>query len=124
MQAGFSLLVTDVMPIFMIIALDVVIIIRFSINCSTVICLPTVCVLSREKPLVKTMALGLFLSYYFQIYKTKNPKITCCNLFTFTLFCTFIYLLYLSLSDLILASNREGIDNPFIALGASICLFV
>ena len=46
------------------------------------------------------------------------------NLFTFTLFCTFTYLLYLSLSDLILASNREGIDNPFIALGASICLFV
>src|SRR3990170_7220881 len=64
------------------------------------------------------------LSYYFQIYKIKNPKIPCCNLFTFILFCTFIYLLYLSLSDLILASNREGIDNPFIALGASICLFV
>ena len=64
------------------------------------------------------------LAYYFQIYKTKNPKIPCCNLFTFTLFCLFIYVLYLSLSDLILASNREGIDNPFIALGASICSFV
>src|SRR5215216_4344209 len=58
-----------------------------------------------------------FSSYYFQIYKTKNPKIPCCNLFIFTLFCTFIYLLYLSLSDLILAINREGIDNPFFALG-------
>src|SRR3989337_2060941 len=67
---------------------------------------------------------GLFPSYYFQIYKTKNSKIPCCNLFTFILFYTFIYLLYLSLSDLILASNREGIDNPFIALGASIYLFV
>ena len=32
-------------------------------------------------------------------------------------------LLYLSLSDLILASDREGIDNPFIALVARI-LFV
>ena len=64
------------------------------------------------------------LSYYFQIYKTKNPKISCCNLFIFILFCTFIYLLYLSLSDIILGSNREGIDSPFIALGASICLFV
>ena len=31
---------------------------------------------------------------------------------------------YLSLSDLTFASDREGIDNPFIALGASICLFV
>ena len=64
------------------------------------------------------------LSYYFQIYEIKNQKIPCCNLFTFILFHTFIYLLYLSLSDLILASIREGIDNPFIALGASICLFV
>ena len=64
------------------------------------------------------------LSYYFQISKTKNPKIHWCNLNTFTLFCTFIYLLYLSLSDLILASNRERIDNLFITLGASICLFV
>ena len=29
------------------------------------------------------------LSYYFQIYETKNPKIPCCNLFTFTLFFPF-----------------------------------
>ena len=64
------------------------------------------------------------LSYYFHIYKIKNTKIPCCNLFTFILFCTFTYLLYLSLLDLILASNREGIDNPFFVLGASICLFV
>ena len=64
------------------------------------------------------------LSYYFQIYKIKTPKIPCCNLFTFILFCTFTYLLYLSLSYLILANNHEAIDYPFIALGASICLFV
>ena len=63
------------------------------------------------------------LSYYFQIYKIKNTKIPCCNLFTFILFSTFTYVVYLSLLDLILASNCEGIDNPFIALGASICLF-
>ena len=42
MQNCFGLLDTDVMPMFMIIALDVVIIMRFSINCSTVICSPTV----------------------------------------------------------------------------------
>ena len=36
----------------------------------------------------------------------------------------FSNLLYLSLSDLILASDREGIENPFIALGASVWLFV
>ena len=35
----------------------------------------------------------------------------------------FSKLLYLSLSDFILASDREGIDNPFNALGASVWLF-
>ena len=30
------------------------------------------------------------------------------------------FIVYLSLSDLTFASNREGIDNPFIALGASL----
>ena len=29
------------------------------------------------------------------------------------------FIVYLSLSDFTFASNREGIDNPFIALGAS-----
>ena len=52
------------------------------------------------------------LSYKFPIY------------FYFVL--RFINLLYLSLSDLILASDREGIDNPFIALVSRflfVCLF-
>ena len=107
MQARVGLLVMDVMPIFMIIALDIVITLHFSINCSIVICLPTVCFLSREKPLVKTMAPGSTFIIY------KNIKIACCN------FISFIFL-YLSLSDLILASDCEGIDNPFIVLGASV----
>ena len=42
MQAGVGLLDTDAMPIFMIIALDIIITLRFSINCSAVICSPTV----------------------------------------------------------------------------------
>ena len=79
---------------------------------------------SREKPLVKPMALGLFSIIYFHIYKPKNSKIPCYNLFIFTLVCSFIDIVYLSVSDLILTSNHEGIDNPFFALGASICLFV
>src|SRR3989337_2883372 len=86
MQNCFGLLDTDVMPIFIIIALDIVITLRFSINCSIVICLPTVCFLSREKPLVKSIAPGLFSIIYFQIYKPKNPKIPFCNLFPFVLF--------------------------------------
>ena len=42
MQAGVGLLNTDVMPIFMIIALDIIITMPFSINCWTAICSPTV----------------------------------------------------------------------------------
>ena len=42
MQAGVGLLDTDVMPMFMIIALDIVIIMRSSINCLAVIYSPTV----------------------------------------------------------------------------------
>ena len=72
--------------------------------------------LSWEKPLVKPMAPGstlhhisfqstilvyyLFCNLYFAIYTTKIPKI----------------FILLSLSDLTFVSDREGIDNPFIAL--------
>ena len=38
----FGLLDTDVMPMFMIIALDIVITLRSFISCSTVICSPTI----------------------------------------------------------------------------------
>ena len=100
MQNRFGLLDMDVMPIFIIIALDIVITLHFSINCSIVICLPTICFLSREKDLVKPMALGLFSIIYFHIYKPKIPKIPCCNLFVFTLFYVlvifYIYLYHIS----------------------------
>ena len=87
---------------------------HFSINCSTLICSPTVILmLSPEKPLVKPMAPGsifhhisflsiLFCNLYFPIYIIKIPKI----------------FILLSLSDLTFASVREGIDNPFFALVA------
>ena len=66
--------------------LDNLIIIRFSINCSTVICSPTIILmLSWEKPLVKPMPPGsilhhtsfqsiLFCNLYFPIYTKKIPK--------------------------------------------------
>ena len=102
-------------------ALDIVITMRFSINFSTVICLPTICVLSREKPLVKTMAPGLFLVIYFQIYKTKTPKIPSCNLFTFTLFCIlFIFYTYLyQISSL--QVSVKGLTTP-LSRWVQVCL--
>src|SRR3989337_2439564 len=98
MQAGVGLLVTDVMPIFIVIALDTVITMRFSINCSTVICLPTICVLSREKPLVKTMAPGsIFHHIVFRSIKPKTQKYLAAiylSLFYFPLLFIFYTYLY------------------------------
>ena len=65
-----------------------------------------------------------FPSYIFISINQTTPKIPRSNLFTFTLFCTFIYLLYLSLSDLILAINREGIDNPSLTSGCKYLFFL
>ena len=117
MQAGVGLPIADVMPIYMT-CLDNLIIIRFSINCSTVICSPTVILmLSWEKPLVKPMAPG---SIFYHI----SFQSTFICIFTFCMYITkyqkYIYLIILSLSDLTFASGREGIDNPFICVGCEV----
>ena len=95
------------------------IIMRFSINCSAVICSPTIIhAISREAtsetygPRVSFLLYYisfiyitsqlLFCNFYFPIYTNKIPKI-------FTL---------QSLLDLTFASEREGIANPFITLVA------
>ena len=128
MQNHFGLLVTDVMPIFMIIALDIVITLNFSINYSAVICSPTLIIsILREDssetygprvyfPSYKFPIYNfsfLFTSFaisYFPFHKPKIPKIL-------------LYRLSISIRSHF-ANNREGMDNPFIALGASWCLFV
>ena len=118
MQDRFGLLDADVMPMFMIMP-------RyshnyaFSINCSTVICSPTVIyAILREAtsetygPRVSFLLYCISFIYiasrlllcnlYFPIYTTKIPKI----------------FILLSLLDLTFVSDREGIDNPFITLVA------
>ena len=118
MQNHFDLLETDVMPIFTIIALAIFITMHFSINCSTVICSPTaIHAIMREAtsetygPRVSFLlhcisfiiaSHLLFCNLYFPIYTTKYQKIC----------------ILLSLSDLTFASDREGIDDTFIALVA------
>jgi hypothetical protein len=105
---NIGLLILDVMPIYMIIALDIVIIICSSINFPTVMCLPTVCyICSREKPLVKTMAPGVYfiifakiLSYLAAIYFVFFP----------------IYQIKFNL-----AIYCREIDNLSLALGARVC---
>ena len=106
---------------YIIIALDIIITLRFSINCSTVICSPTILFAIMREASSETYGpwvyfpsyqfpIYYFAIFYFPIYEPKNPKI-------FYLLFSFIYL---SLSDLTFSSDREGIDNPFIALGASV----
>ena len=75
---------------------------RFSINCSTVICSPTVAFAILREATSKTYGPRVYLPSYYQL----AISIT----------------VYLSISDLTFASNREGIDNPFIALGASLLI--
>src|SRR5215216_2707157 len=117
MQNRFGLLDTDVMPIFMIIALDIIITLRFSINCPAVICSPTILfAILREAssetygprvyfPSYKfpiyniSFQSTIFAIFYFPIYKPKIPKI-------FTLL--FIYLYQISL----LQVTVKGLTTP------------
>ena len=121
MQNCFGLLDTDVMPIFMIIALHIVISLRFSRNWSAIICSPTVLIPILREASSETYAprvyfpsykfpIYYFAIFYFPIYKPKIPKI-------FTL--SFIYLYQISL----LQVTVKGLTTPFITLGAS-CLIV
>ena len=99
--------------------LDILITMRFSINCSTIIRSPIVNYTILIEPTSQTYGPGsifhhiifisicyffhsLFCNLYFTIYIIKIPKI----------------FILLSLSDLTFASGREGIDNPFISLVA------
>ena len=125
MQAGVGLLDTDVMPMFMIIALDIFIDMHFSINCSAVICSPTVIHAIMREATSETYGPGVyFISYKFPIYNSSLLFILFCNIY-FSIYTTKIPKIFilLSLSDLTFASGREGIDNPFIALVARFLFF-
>ena len=78
---SIGLLVSGVMPICMIIALYIVITLRRSINCSTVICSPTVYLLSCEKPLVNTTAPESIHTYRFH-FRSYFSLLLCCFQFS------------------------------------------
>ena len=82
----FGLLDTDVMPMFMIIALYIIIMLRVSINCSAVICSPTVIfAILREASsetygpqvylLTYLLSIYFYLHLYFLHLYYKIPKI-------------------------------------------------
>src|SRR3989337_564171 len=110
------------MPIFMIIALDIVITLRFSINCSAVICSPTVLFSILREASSETYGprvyfpsykfpIYYFAIFYFPIYKPKIPKI-----FTLPL----IYLYQISL----LQVTVKGLTTPLSRWVQVWCLFV
>ena len=112
--------------------MDIVVIIWSSINCPTVICSPTVCYFSREKPLVKPTAPGssfsyiylviyFFLAFIFRSIKPKNKKIPCYNLFV----PWSIYPIYKFTSrplPILRRRTPKGIDNPFNTSGCEVLL--
>ena len=69
MPAGVGLLVMDVMPIYMIIAMNNIITMRYSINCPTVICLPTICHAYERDASSEDYGPRVYLSH---IIKSKN----------------------------------------------------
>ena len=117
MQNRFGLLETDVMPILMIIALDIVITLHFSINCSAVICSPTVIFsILREASsetygppstfhhisFRSTILVSYLLSLQSFTFRSINQKYQ--KIYYFTI--------YLSLSDLTLQITMKGLTTP------------
>ena len=107
-------------------------IILSSINFPTVICVPTICYFSREKPLVKSTAPGsllyhiclrnLFL-FAFIFRFIKNPKISRWILFTFICIYQFITTFSRPFANF-WRRYPKGIDNPFNTSGCEYLLFV
>src|SRR3989337_2231224 len=128
MQNRFGLLDTDVMPIFMIIALDIIITLRFSINCWAVICLPTVIISILREASSETYGPRVyFLSYKFPIYNFCFLFLLLCNLyFPFHKPKIPKILLYRlsSLSDLTLQITVKGVTTPLSRWVQGWCLFV
>ena len=120
MQAGVGLLVSDVMPIYMIMP-------RYSHNYAQFCQLLNnnlfthrrILMLLREATSETYGPRVYFPSYKFPIYKSSFLFILFCNLY-FPIYTTKIPKIFilLSLSDLTFASGREGIENPFIVLVA------
>ena len=95
MQAVVGLLDMDVMPIFMIIALDIFITMHFSINYLAVICSPTVIHAILREATSETYGPWVYFLLYYIAFIYIASRLLFCNLH-FTIYTTKIpkYLLY------------------------------
>ena len=98
---------------------------HFSINCSTVICSPTVIVRLLREATSETYGPRVYLHHINLPTLTYFLCFLLCFYFTLHLYHKNTKNIILSyLSDPTVVSDCEGIDNPFIALVARIYLFV
>ena len=103
-----------------------------SINCPTVICLPTVCYFSREKPLVKPTAPGslshiiclcdlLFLCFYFSDLLNQKYKNTLMHFILFAIYLSNLLQPFYRHAPIFGAVTRKGLPTHFTRRVASIC---
>ena len=76
-----------------------------------------------QVPIINSYLLHYIIRHSPLVFLSPTSKMIFENLCLLSLFSYLFSFVYLSLSDLTFASNREGIDTPFIALGVS-CLIV
>ena len=105
-----------------------------SINCPTIIYLPTACYFSRQKPLVKSMAPGLiFIIFAFEIYFSLLFIFRSINLKTKKYLAAFFVIYFILRSRQIYLSNLlqfylsfypGGIDNSSFTSGCKFLFFV
>ena len=81
---SIGLLVSDVMPICMIIALDIVMTLRDSINCSTVIRSPTVILAITREASSEHYGPRVYFTHYIFRSTYKNTKNTLLHFYLFT----------------------------------------
>ena len=116
MQNSFGLLDTDVMPIFMIIALDIVITLRFPINCSAVICSPTVIISILREASSETYGPGSIFHHISFRSTILVSYLLSLQSFTFhsinQKYQKYYFTVYPSLSDLTLQITVKGLTTP------------
>ena len=116
MQAGVGLLVTDVMPIYMIMPIySHNYLLFYQLLDNNLFTHRNTYAILREASSETYGPRVYFPSYKFPIYFILQSLI---SIYVIKIPKIFILLLLSSLSDLTLASGCEGIDNPFIALVA------
>ena len=103
-----------------------------SINCRTVICSPTLCYFSREKPLVKPtvpgssfsyicLAIYFFLAFIFRSIKPKKIQKYLAAIYLFRDLFILSTTCYLTLFAYLRRRTRKGLTTPLTRRVASIC---